>query len=255
MDAPAPLISTTTVLSFFLVLVLLFAAYAVSVFHLDSRASGKTRFIYIWHLFDALIHLIFEGSFVYYSLFSSAPVPTSQSPALWGDRSVSYGAKYSSAPLAGLWTEYGRADRRWEEADVGVLSLEILTVIGGGALAAWICFMVARGQERRWFWISVLAVAELYGGWMTFVPEWISGSHSLDTSNPMYTWVYLFFFNTIWVWIPLWLLWEAYWQFIPALEMMGRVEGTIGRLGAVGMGDYSDDEDDSEVEEMVRKYQ
>jgi len=26
----------------------------------------------------------------------------------------------------------------------------------------------------------------------------------------MYLWVYLFFFNTLWVWIPLWILWEAY---------------------------------------------
>jgi len=23
-------------------------------------------------------------------------------------------------------------------------------------------------------------------------------------------WVYLFFFNTLWVWIPLWILYEAY---------------------------------------------
>jgi hypothetical protein len=47
-------------------------------------------------------------------------------------------------------------------------------------------------------------------GWMTFVPEWLSGSPNLVTSNFLYKWVYLFFFNTLWVWIPLWILVEAY---------------------------------------------
>jgi len=36
------------------------------------------------------------------------------------------------------------------------------------------------------FWIIVLAVGELYGGFMTFAPEWLTGSPSLDTSNFMY---------------------------------------------------------------------
>lgn len=47
-------------------------------------------------------------------------------------------------------------------------------------------------------------------GFMTFAPEWLSGSPNLDTSNFMYLWVYLFFFNTLWVWFPLWILYEAY---------------------------------------------
>ena len=44
---------------------------------------------------------------------------------------------------------------------------------------------------------------------MTFAPEWLSGSHNLDTSNFMYLWVYLVFFNMLWVVIPLWVLHEA----------------------------------------------
>jgi len=32
----------------------------------------------------------------------------------------------------------------------------------------------------------------------------------LDTSNFMYLWVYLVFFNTLWVVIPLWILVQAY---------------------------------------------
>lgn len=44
---------------------------------------------------------------------------------------------------------------------------------------------------------------------MTFAPEWLCGSPNLDTSNFMYLWVYLVFFNTLWVGFPLWVLYEA----------------------------------------------
>ena len=45
---------------------------------------------------------------------------------------------------------------------------------------------------------------------MTFAPEWLTGCPNLDTSNFMYLWVYLFFFNMLWVGFPLWVLYEAY---------------------------------------------
>ena len=61
---------------------------------------------------------------------------------------------------------------------------------------------------------------------MTFAPEWLSGNTNLDTSNFMYLWVYLFFFNTLWVWIPLWVLYEAHGNirlaFARANEAIGR---------------------------------
>ena len=47
-------------------------------------------------------------------------------------------------------------------------------------------------------------------GFMTFAPEWLSGSANLDTSNFMYLYVYLIFFNMLWVVFPLWVLYEAY---------------------------------------------
>ncbi|KAJ3542655.1 hypothetical protein NM208_g3979 [Fusarium decemcellulare] len=55
----------------------------------------------------------------------------------------------------------------------------------------------------------ILATCELYGGFMTFCPEWLIGNVNLDTSNFMYLWVYLVFFNTLWVWIPLWAIWYS----------------------------------------------
>ena len=55
---------------------------------------------------------------------------------------------------------------------------------------------------------------------MTFAPEWLTGDPHLDTSNFMYLWIYLFFFNTIWVWVPLWVLYEAYNNMNAAFEGM-----------------------------------
>lgn len=48
--------------------------------------------------------------------------------------------------------------------------------------------MLVQGKERKaWFWIVVLAVGEIYGGWMTFGTEWIAGNVNLNTGFWVYT--------------------------------------------------------------------
>ena len=47
-------------------------------------------------------------------------------------------------------------------------------------------------------------------GWMTFCPEWLTGSKNLTTDNFLYLWVYLVFFNGLWVVIPLYMLWQSW---------------------------------------------
>lgn len=59
---------------------------------------------------------------------------------------------------------------------------------------------------------------------MTFAPEWLTGSQNLDTSNWMYTWVYLFFFNTLWVWFPLYAIVWGYREIIGAFRVQEMVE-------------------------------
>lgn len=74
----------------------------------------------------------------------------------------------------------------------------------------------------------ILATCEIYGGalmttlladapkltgptigFMTFCPEWLIGNVNLDGSNFMYLWVYLVFFNMLWVFIPFWVIWYS----------------------------------------------
>lgn len=44
---------------------------------------------------------------------------------------------------------------------------------------------------------------------MTFCPEWLTGNVNLDSSNFMYLWVYLVFFNMLWVFIPIYAIYVA----------------------------------------------
>jgi len=60
---------------------------------------------------------------------------------------------------------------------------------------------------------------------MTFAPEWLSGNTNLDGSNWMYMWVYLTFFNMLWVVLPLWVLWQGYGEIMGAFEVAERVDG------------------------------
>ena len=219
----SPIIDSTTILSLASARSLLVLAYVVSQQLLPTRTPRKLRILFIWHAFDTLIHFIFEGSFLYNCFFtytsvphsSDFPHPASLSPPgtyFLGRKDRLYGSNYGTSPTATLWQEYAKADKRWGGADLKVISLEILTVFGAGPIALYVCELVRRGDNggRLWFWASVLATGELYGGFMTFCPEWLTGSVNLDTGNAMYLWVYLGFFNLWWVVLPLWVLREAY---------------------------------------------
>lgn len=177
-----PEIDTTTVASLLGVVALLAGAYAISTKALPRTASLKIRILFIWHLFDALIHFVFEGSFLWNCFFVSYALPRSFAAqkgmqvtlftppdVYWlGIEDRVYGANYGAGPASRLWQEYAKADRRWGGTDLTVISLELLTVFVAGPLALWICWSL-RGDERKgtlrkWFWMIVLATGEIYGG-------------------------------------------------------------------------------------------
>lgn len=172
--APAPLsimdiIDTTTIVSLFAVVAILASAYALSLRALAPSTSGRYRILFIWHAFDFLIHTIFEGSFLYNCFFTSSQFDSAiHHPALItnflrrSDRV--YGAAYGSNWATKLWMVYAQADSRWGGADITVISLELLTVLVAGPLAAWICYGIAKQDWKVNFWMVVLATGEIYGG-------------------------------------------------------------------------------------------
>ncbi|KAJ5168415.1 uncharacterized protein N7482_004009 [Penicillium canariense] len=212
------------------VLCLAFSLSFMPIAYLLSKAlipstHTRNRVLFFWHAYDALTHLFIEGSFLYECFFSYASIPTgiaNAGPHFLNRADRIYGPAYGSGPSARLWQEYAKADHRWAGADLTVVSLELLTVFVGGPAAIYVCYLLCRSSDERlnakvrggakatlWFVATALATAELYGGFMTFAPEWLTGSAQLATEDPVYLWLYLFFFNTLWVFIPLWVLWEA----------------------------------------------
>lgn len=203
-SANEPLFTMVSVWSLLGTVALLAIAH-VSGKQLLPRNTRKTdQAVFVWLVFDGLIHLIFEGAFLYTSSFGRTAF-TNQG---W---------------TAALWREYAKADIRWGNSDPTVVSLEILTVVIGGPLSLYIAYLTARNSMKRHPWLLILSTAELYGGWMTFCPEWVSGSRNLRTDNFLHLWVYLFFFNTLWVWIPFLIMIDSYYQIMGSFKKSGAV--------------------------------
>lgn len=211
------------------VLCIAFSLSLMPIAHILSKTlipstHTRNRILFFWHAYDALTHIFIEGSFLYECFFSFTTVAEIQNtePFFLNRPDRIYGPAYGTGPSARLWQEYAKADRRWAGADLTVVSLELLTVGLGGPAAVYVCYLLYRASNEKlsasvrggakatlWFVSTALATAELYGGFMTFAPEWLTGSSQLATEDPVYMWLYLFFFNTLWVFIPLWVLWEA----------------------------------------------
>ncbi|XP_005585919.3 emopamil-binding protein-like [Macaca thibetana thibetana] len=156
-----------------------------------GRGRGAAdRGALIWLCYDALVHFALEGPFVYLSLVGNVA--------------------NSDGLIASLWKEYGKADARWVYFDPTIVSVEILTVTLDGSLALFLIYAIVKEKHYRHFLQITLCVCELYGCWMTFLPEWLTRSPNLNTSNWLYCWVYLFFFNGVWVLIPGLLLWQSW---------------------------------------------
>lgn len=167
------LIDTTTIFSLLSTLAILLAAYTASLYFLHpTTTTRQTRFLFIWHAFDALIHFILEGSYLYNCFYSfldtstiGSPVsPVSSTSSTGGDKGyVSeflpkgvyflgredrvYGSTFGTNVFAALWREYAKADRRWGGSDLTVISLELLTVFLAGPVAVWVCVCLAGGSD------------------------------------------------------------------------------------------------------------
>jgi len=50
----------------------------------------------------------------------------------------------------------------------------------------------------------------LHTGWMTFAPELLTGSKNLATDSWLYLWVYLVLFNSLWVIMPMALMYQSW---------------------------------------------
>ena len=143
----------------------------------------------LWFLIDAFTHLSIELGYVWLALGKTA--------------------KYSDSFMGFIWREYGRADARWAVRDSTILSLELLTTLLLGPLCLLAAYAVYARRPYRHLLQLVISVSELYGGWMTFMPDILEGSPSLTLHDPLLLWVHLVFMNGLWLVIPGLLTWES----------------------------------------------
>lgn len=199
-----------------------------------SQWTSSAIILYLWHLINGLTHTLFESTYVYGCFRYSIPVPTPTPPQpvctpsldsftprfFLGRRDRLYGNSYGTGIFASLWQEYARADSRYAGIDVTTLSLEIITVFLAGPLALYVAESIRKdvGKDgrlagRTWFCAGILAVGELYGGYvdpvsfpdtvfvetneeqeerlsggrlLNFLPEWLTANSSLRTDDALY---------------------------------------------------------------------
>uniref|UniRef100_A0A8C7FBR1 EBP like n=1 Tax=Oncorhynchus kisutch TaxID=8019 RepID=A0A8C7FBR1_ONCKI len=102
--------------------------------------------------------------------------------------------------------EYGKADERWLHSDPTIVSLELLTVVLDGILV--LVYAIALYPDHV---VCVcVCVCELYRGWVIFCPDRLAGSPNLKSDHWLYLWIYLVFFNGVWVVVPGLLLWQSW---------------------------------------------
>ncbi|KZZ96508.1 Emopamil-binding protein [Moelleriella libera RCEF 2490] len=131
-DSPPDLFDTTTIVSLLSTVAIVLVAYLASRSALPPKTTTTTttvRFLFIWHLADALCHFVLEGSFLYHCFFSFIePEPGAEiahlfptpSNYLGNRRPRIYGPQSGGDrnPFAQLWMVYARADKRWAGIDL-----------------------------------------------------------------------------------------------------------------------------------------
>uniref|UniRef100_A0A8C6LQD9 EBP like n=1 Tax=Nothobranchius furzeri TaxID=105023 RepID=A0A8C6LQD9_NOTFU len=153
-----------------------------------GRSSPMDKWILLWLFYDVIVHVTLVRE-----LFLLCHV------------ALKLGRK-----------EYSKADSRWLVSDPTIVSVEILTVVLDSLLALLLIHAILNKKYYRHFLQVALSVCELYGGWMTFCPEWLTGSPHLNTSSWLHLWLYLAFFNGLWVLVPVLLLLQS-WLFLKSL--------------------------------------
>ncbi|KAL4220243.1 hypothetical protein ACF0H5_020651 [Mactra antiquata] len=186
-----PLLTTVAIYSLVVTGVYLIIG-AVFGYVFRNRVSKVDCYVLVWLVYDVLIHATLELPFVVISLVSTV------------DDSEHFTAL--------TWKEYAKADRRWGVSDPTIVSLEILTVTIVEIFAIFLIYAVIKDCYYRHFLQISLCISELYGGWLTFCPEWLTGSKNLNTDNFLFLWVYLVFFNMLWVVAPVALLVQSWYS-------------------------------------------
>jgi hypothetical protein len=175
----------------------------------------------VWFILDAFTHLSLELAYVVVTLL--------------------YGGA-NSAPadnvFANVWRIYGKADARWSTYDSTILSMEVLTVFVAGPMALLCVYGLLNKKSWTQLMIAIVSALELYGGFMTFGPEWLARPANPNlTNDPYMLWIFLFFMNALWVWVPAILLFDSCVKINNAL-VKAKIDKDVSPPSSAAFGTY-----------------
>jgi hypothetical protein len=168
-------IAPATIGSFVGVMVVMIVSYTLASSFLPKNVSNKARLLFIWHAFDAGIHISIEAPWLYHTFFAWVPVPKpGETPTysverytmprvhFLGHEDRIYGIEHATSPFASLWKEYAKADRLVAGSDPSIVCMELICVFVITPVAIYTCCILSKGMERKaHFWMIIIAAIEL----------------------------------------------------------------------------------------------
>ncbi|KAJ2233112.1 hypothetical protein H4R99_004017 [Coemansia sp. RSA 1722] len=162
------------------------ALAVVSVF-LISKArtplSGKDKFVVIWMMVCAGIHIVLEG---YFSFNHST---------LAGKQTV----------MADLWREYSHSDSRYLTSDPFTVIMEGITAVFDGSFAVVTAYGILADSPIRYPAQLITSLAQLYGDVLYMATNYMEGFRYTNP-HPFYFYGYFVLLNLPWIIIPTYLI-------------------------------------------------
>ncbi|KAJ1937933.1 hypothetical protein FBU59_004605 [Linderina macrospora] len=147
----------------------------------------KDKFVAIWMMVSAGIHMVLEGYFVYHNR------------DLAGMQTV----------MADLWREYSHSDSRYLTSDPFTVIMEGVTAVCDGPFAALTAYGVLTDSPVRYVAQLIVSVMQLYGNVLYMLTNAFEG-FAYSNPHPYYFYGYFVFMNAIWVVIPIYLIHDAW---------------------------------------------
>jgi len=184
-------VNDITVLCLLLTIIIPFIAYVVSKILLHKKTEKTIRLIYVWYLSNAVFYLVFGTSYVYYSFKACSKTQFIGH----GAGRTHCGVAFSDNLNALVWREYSRADSRFAENDQMILSMQIFATVVHGMIGGLICWLIWYNKRISWFWLAVVAMADVYGTFLRVCTEWLGEWKHWRVENWLYFGVYIVGYN------------------------------------------------------------
>ncbi|KAF2396469.1 EBDP4, emopamil-binding protein [Trichodelitschia bisporula] len=174
----------------------------------DLRGSELATVL--WFVLSGCIHVLFEGYYVYnFDRIAGAQ-------DLFGQ----------------LWKEYAYSDSRYLTTNVGVLCMEVITVLLWGPLCFTVAAMIVTDHPLRYPLQGLVSLGQLYGDVLYYVTS-LTDLYLLGVSysrpERFFFWVYFVGLNSFWLFIPARLIWKSVRETGESFAVRRKMERTLKR--------------------------